>query len=226
MSERRWGLRLPGLPAIPGLPGRSAALPPARRAAPEPAVRTGDAAPLDDPGRFHAAAWAARGLAQQRPSLHVDAGSCATEVGIFSGFAPAIYVHRQPPQAWLPNLVIVSGDVTALPFPDKTVVSLTSLNVIEHVGGGDAEATLQGLRELGRVLGYRGSLYLAIAVGRERMHRSRRIFAPETVLHALPHLRLRKFSVVGDDLRLHDAVPFEAAASLKNGCGMFEFERA
>jgi len=213
MTERRWGLRLPGIA-------------PGRRAVPDPGSRTGDAAPLDHPGRFHPAAWAARGLAQQRPSLHVDAGSCATEVGIFSGFAPAIYVHRHAPQAWLPGLAIVTGDVTRLPFPDKTVVSLTSLNVVEHIGSGDAEETLKGLRELGRVLGYRGSLYLATAVGRERVHRSRRIFAPETVLRTLPHLRLRKFSYVGDDLRLHDAVPFEAAAGLKDGCGMFEFERA
>jgi hypothetical protein len=214
MTERRWGLRLPGLPA-------------GRRSAPEPQIRAGDAAaPVDHPGRFHAAAWAARGLSQQRPSLHVDAGSCPTEVGIFSGFAPSIYVHRHPPRAWLLGLAIVAGDVTQLPFPDKTVVSLTSLNVVQHVADGDLDEAIKGLKELGRVLGYRGSLYLATAVGRERVHKSRRIFAPETVLRALPHLRLRKFSYVGDDLLLHDDVPFEAAANLKDGCGMFEFERA
>jgi len=178
-----------------------------------------------DPHRFYPAAWTARQLAQLRPSLHVDVGSCATDVGIFSAFMPVIFVDGRPPQARLPGLATVAGDVTRLPFPDKTLVSLSALHVIEQVRSGDPDEPLKGLGELQRVLGYRGSLYLATLVGRERVVREQRIFAPETILRAVPHLRLRRFSYVGDDLRPHDDAPLEEAAQQHHGCGLFEFQR-
>jgi hypothetical protein len=172
-----------------------------------------------DPHRFYPAAWTARQLAQLRPSLHTD-------VGIFSAFMPVIFVDGRPPQARLPGLATVAGDVARLPFPDKTLVSLSALHVIEQVRGGDPDEPLKGLGELQRVLGYRGSLYLATLVGRDRVAGARRIFAPETILRAVPHLRLRRFSYVDDDFLPHDDAPLEEAAQQHHGCGLFEFQRA
>ena len=82
------------------------------------------------------------------------------------------------------------------------------------------------LRELQRVLGYRGSLYLSVPVGRERVRsKVQRIFAPQTILAAVPFLRLRHFTCIGDDGVLHADAPLEEAAKYDYACGLFEFER-
>jgi hypothetical protein len=82
------------------------------------------------------------------------------------------------------------------------------------------------LPELQRVLDDRGNLYLSTPVGRERIcFNAQRIFAPETIVAALPLLRLRRFSYVGDDRELHADASLDEAAQQDYGCGLFEFER-
>jgi hypothetical protein len=180
---------------------------------------------------FHQSAWLGRLVASRRPSLHVDVGSRVSDVGLLSGFVPVIFVHDRPLRVQLAGLAPVAGDIARLPLPDKLAVSLSSLHAIGRGSGGDdaaeQERAVKGLGELQRVLGYRGSLYLSVAVGRERSgSNGQRIFAPETVLRAVPTLRLKRFSYVGDDGQLHAGAPLEEAARLKHGCGLFEFERS
>jgi hypothetical protein len=184
-----------------------------------------------DPHQFYPAAWLGRLIAKSRPSLHGDIGSQVTVVGAISAFVPVIFMDVRPLPVRLPGLAPVAGDMTRLPFPDKSLISLSSLNVIGQVGLGqgsvpaDEAAAAKGLGELQRVLGYRGSLYLSIPVGRERVVNGRRIFAPEMILRVVPFLRLRRFSYVGDDRMLHADAPLEEAARQNHGCGLFEFER-
>jgi hypothetical protein len=185
-----------------------------------------------DPHDFHQAAWLGRLVAKSRPSIHADIGSRVTDIGVLSGFVPVIFVDHRPLHAHVAGLAPVAGDVTRLPFPDKSLVSVSSLHVIGHVGPGrhgdptEPAAALKALGELQRVLGYRGSLYLSTAVGRERVASDgQRIFAPETILAAVPYLRLRRFSYVGDDGELHADAPLDEAATQEYGCGLFEFER-
>jgi hypothetical protein len=185
-----------------------------------------------DPHSFYPAAWLARRIVQLRPSLHADIGSYVTDVGILSAYAPVIFVGDRPLYARLPGLASVAGDITRLPFPDKSLISLSSLQVIEHVGlgrngdAGEPPAAMKALGELQRVLGYRGSLYLSTLVGRERTVKGQQIFAPLTIVAAVPLLRLRRFSYVGDDRLLHADASLDEAAQQEFGCGMFEFERS
>jgi hypothetical protein len=185
--------------------------------------------PPFDPRYFYQAAWLGRLLAKARPALHIDVGSCATDISVLSAYVPVIFVDDRPLPVRLAGLSCVAGDITRLPFADKTLISVSSLHVIGAVRDGDsaepAEAA-KGLSELQRVLTYRGSLYLSVPVGRERVRSSaQQIFAPETILAALPLLRLRRFSYVGDDGELHAGAPLEEAAQQDYGCGLFEFER-
>jgi hypothetical protein len=178
---------------------------------------------------FHEAAWLGRSLARSRPALHLDVGSLVTDIGLLSAFVPVIFVDYRPLQVQVAGLASIAGDITRLPFADKTMVSVSSLQVIGRGrDGGPAEpaAALKGLGELQRVLGYRGSLYLSTPVGRERCVNAQRIFAPEAILGALPVLRLRRFSYVGDDGELHVDAPLDAAAQQDYACGLFEFERS
>jgi hypothetical protein len=124
----------------------------------------------------------------------------------------------------------VAGDITRVPFPDKSLISLTSLHVVGRGRPGrdglDPEEDIQALGELQRVLGYRGSLYLSVPVGRERVRSGVRIFSPQTILAAVPYLRLRHLICIGDDGVLRNDASFEDAAAQDYGCGLFEFERA
>jgi ABC-type polysaccharide/polyol phosphate transport system ATPase subunit len=188
------------------------------------ASRLGEA-PLD-PHRFYPAGWFGRLLAKSRPSFHADIGSRPAEVALLSALVPVtIFVDPRPLHAHLPGLMPVAGDITQVPLPDKSMVSLSSLDVIGQ-GGDDPERDRKALDELQRVLGYRGSLYLSVPVGRERVHKGQRIFAPQTIVAAVPALRLRRFSFSGDDRVFHVAAALEQAAKLEYGCGLFEFERS
>lgn len=187
--------------------------------------------PPFDPHQFYPAAWAGRLLAKSRPSVHGDIGSRAADVGALSALVPVtFYLDQRPPQAQLPGLAAVAGDITQLPFPDKSLISMSSLHVIGRIRPGrdaiDPGEDVKALGELQRVLGYRGSLYLSVPVGRERVRsKVQRIFAPQTILAGAPFLRLRHFTCIGDDGVVHTDAPFEKAVKQDYGCGLFEFER-
>jgi hypothetical protein len=179
-----------------------------------------------DPHHFYPAGWVGRLLAKSRPSFHADIGSRPDEVAVLSALVPVtIFVDPRPLHAQLPGLMPVAGDITQVPLPDKSMVSLSSLHVLGQAGS-EPEQDLQALGELQRVLGYRGSLYLSVPVGRERVRKGQRIFAPQTIVAAVPALRLRRFSFSGDDRVFHVDAALEEAAKLDHGCGLFEFERS
>lgn len=184
-----------------------------------------------DPHQFYPAAWAGRLLAARRPSVHGDIGSRASDVGALSSLVPVtFYLDHRPPRAQVAGLATVAGDITRMPFPDKSLISMTSLHVVGRSGPGrdrlDPEEDTKALAELQRVLGYRGSLYFSVPVGRERVRSGVRVFAPQTILAGMRFLRLRHFTCIGDDGVLHADAPFEMAAKQDYACGLFEFERA
>jgi SAM-dependent methyltransferase len=185
-----------------------------------------------DPHYFYQAAWLARAVAQARPRLHVDVGSSVTAMAVLSAQVDLVFADYRPLRARLAGLSCVAGDITRLPFPSKSVRSLSSLHVIEHIGLGrygdpiDPTGSSKALRELQRIVADGGRLYLSTPVGRERVcFNAHRVFAPRTIVAALAGLTLVRFSYVGDDRELHADSPTEEAAALDYGCGLFEFVR-
>jgi len=185
-----------------------------------------------DPHYFHQAAWLARELAKSRPAIHVDVGSSVMAMSVLSAHVPLVFVDYRPLQVRLAGLWSVAGDITRLPFADKSVASLSSLHVVEHIGLGrygdpiNPAGCFAALGELERILANGGRLYLSTPVGRERVcFNAHRVFAPATIQAALARLNLRRFSYVGDDRRLHHDAPLGDAGNLDYGCGLFEFER-
>lgn len=210
-----------------------------RRLAPAEAVHLSDLYPClsdrvastpFDPHYFFQGAWLSRRLVQNRPELHVDIGSSVTMVSVLSAQVPVVFVDYRPLQVEVPGILSVGGDLKRLPFVDRGLASVSSLHVIEHVGLGrygdslDPEGSRAAARELARVVRPAGRLYLSVPVGRERVcFNAHRVFAPPTIVSYFSGMQLQGFALVDDAGRFRNDAPFEAAADLDYGCGMFEF---
>ena len=185
-----------------------------------------------DPHYLHQAVWAAERIFSEEPPEHVDVGSELTYVAVIAAKLPVVFVDIRPLDLEVANLRPVEGDILALPFPDQSVVSLSCLHVVEHVGLGrygdglNPEGTRQALAELKRVLAVEGNLFLSLPVGRPRLcFNAHRIHDPREVVEWMKSLELREFSVVDDDGRLQMTASLEDAARLSYGCGLFWFQR-
>jgi SAM-dependent methyltransferase len=183
-----------------------------------------------DPHYFHQGAWLARRLAKSRPMHHIDIGSSVQTIGVISGFVPTTFVDIRPVETGLPNFDCRAASITALPFPDRSIASLSCLHVIEHIGLGrygdalDPAGSRAAANELVRVLAPQGRLFLSTPVGRERVcFNAHRIFDPHTIVEMFLPLKLGSFGWVDDQGVLReDASPSEAAQA-DYGCGLFEF---
>lgn len=185
-----------------------------------------------DPHYFHQGAWLARKLVRDLPSEHVDVGSSIMTVAAISGFVKTTFVDYRPLQVTLDKLRCVAGDIKALPFEDASVLSLSCLHVIEHIGLGrygdplDPEGSVAAARELQRVVAPGGHLYLSTPVGRQRTcFNAHRVFDPGTVVSMFDRMDLVDFSFVDDQGQLQQSTARQAAASSEYACGLFHFEK-
>ena len=162
----------------------------------------------------------ARRLLPTKPSLHVDVGSSIAMVSVLSAGVPVVFFDYRPLAVKLSGFQSVAGNAAILPFQDDSLVSLSSLHVIEHVGLGrygdplDPEGTRRAAGELERVLQPGGRLFLSVPVGRERVcFNAHRVHAPRTIQSFLPSLRLHSFALVDDAGRFREDAPFEGGGS-------------
>jgi SAM-dependent methyltransferase len=176
-------------------------------------------------------AWAARVLAQTRPAEHVDIGSSLYFAAIASAFVPLRFFDYRPAALRLSNLSSDEADLTRLPWPDKSILSLSCMHVVEHVGLGrygdplDPDGDLRAMRELERVLAPGGSLLFVVPVGRPRVcFNAHRIYAYEQIRDAFEALDLRQFALIPDSPRdgdlLIDADP-ALVSDQSYACGCF-----
>jgi SAM-dependent methyltransferase len=150
-------------------------------------------------------AWAARVLARLRPAQHADIASSLYFASIASAFVPVRYYEYRPVDLRLDNLATGTADLTALPFPDASVPSLSCMHVVEHVGLGrygdalDADGDVRAMSELARVLAPGGHLLFVVPVGAPRIQfNAHRIYSFDQVRRSFPTLDLVEFSLVPD----------------------------
>ena len=185
-----------------------------------------------DPHYFYQGNWLARRIADAKPKGHVDIGSSVLTIGVLSAQVPIIFVDYRPLMVRQDGLFCVAGDITRLPFADRSVGSLSCLHVIEHVGLGryGDPVNIDGARiaaqELQRVICPGGTLYLSTPIGRERVcFNAHRVFAPTTILSWFSQLQLEGFSYVSDDGRFFENASPKHVPLFEYGCGFFEFRR-
>jgi SAM-dependent methyltransferase len=183
---------------------------------------------------FHLA-WAARVLAESRPPVHVDISSHLQFCATVSAFVPLEFYEYHPPQVEIEGLTVNRADLLALPFEDISVMSLSCMHVVEHVGLGrygdalDPDGDVKAMNELKRVLAEQGQLLLVVPVGQPRLQfNAHRIYAYDQILDHYSGLRLKEFALIPDDWRqgglIRDASR-EMANAQRYGCGCFLFTR-
>lgn len=185
-----------------------------------------------DPHYFYQGAWLARKLKDTMPAEHVDVGSSIMTVAAISAFVKTTFVDYRPLQAKLQNLDCQAGDITALPFHNTSLQSLSCLHVIEHIGLGrygdplNPNGSATAADELQRVVAHGGSLYLSTPVGRERTcFNAHKVFDPNTILAMFNQMQLVDFAYVDDEGQMHLQASIQAAVSQDYACGLFHFKK-
>lgn len=151
-----------------------------------------------EPTYFFQDSWAAGRIFSAKPDQHFDVGSSAMTIGILAQFVPTTMVDIRPIELRLNNLSFKEGSIVELPFPDQTIVSLSSLCVVEHIGLGrygdpvDCWGSEKAAAELKRVLKAGGNLYVSVPVDEEcRVYfNAHRAFTREYVLKLFEGLQL------------------------------------
>jgi SAM-dependent methyltransferase len=151
-----------------------------------------------EPVYFFQDTWAAGKIFKLNPSHHYDVGSHAVTVGIISQFTSVTMIDLRPIGVELENLHFEYGSILELPFPDKTIESLSSLCVVEHIGLGrygdplDAWGSEKAACELQRVLKPGGNLLISVPVDSEcRIYfNAHRTFTRQYLIELFSNLKL------------------------------------
>jgi SAM-dependent methyltransferase len=185
-----------------------------------------------DPHYFFQGAWLARRLQFHPPQLHVDIASSVLTVSTISAQFDTVFVDYRPVRPSLSGMAPVAGNIVCLPFATGSLSSLSCLHVIEHIGLGrygdliDPEGSMKGARELMRVLGPGGLLYLSTPVGRERVEfNAHRVFAPHSVMGMFSGLELVEFSYVDDGGTFRECRDPQEARNSEYACGLYLFRK-
>ncbi len=185
-----------------------------------------------DPHYFHQSAWCARRIASRKVKRHVDVASQINLIAPLSAFVEVEFIDYRPLHVSIDNLTSRAGSILNLPFKDRSVKSLSSLHVIEHIGLGrygdslDPEGSKKACKELQRIIAVNGDLYLSTPVGQERVEfNAHRIHSPDTILHYCDELSLVEFSYVDDNGTFVDNGSPADCVHFHYGLGMFHFRR-
>ena len=126
-----------------------------------------------DPVYFYQDTWAARKIFELKPKHHVDVGSSVKTMGILSQFVPITMVDIRPIQLKLKGLNFIKGSILNLPFKDRSLESISSLCVVEHIGLGrygddiDVYGSEKAIKELKRVVKEGGVIIFSVPVDKQ-----------------------------------------------------------
>lgn len=116
-------------------------------------------------------AWASRVLQETKPISHTDISSSLYFAALNSAWLPIHFYDYRPADIKLNNLISGSADLHNLPFKDKSIMSLSCMHTIEHIGLGrygepiNPEGDKIAINELKRVLAPKGNLLIVVPVG-------------------------------------------------------------
>jgi len=181
---------------------------------------------------FYQAVWAMERIARVKGNIHVDVGSDVCFIGMLTTHLPVLFIDIRPATIKIPNLTSLAGSLLNLPLASQSVVSLSCLHVVEHVGLGRYGDPLTPLgtrlacEELSRTLSPGGHLFFSTLVGRSRVcFNAHRIHTPQQILAYFDGLELMEFSAVDDQSQMVINVQPEQMMTANYACGLFWFRK-
>lgn len=180
-------------------------------------------------------AWAARILAETKPAEHVDISSLIQFSALISAFIPVRFFDYRPAALHLGNLTSESADLLVLPFTDNSLLSVSCMHVVEHVGLGrygdtlDPDGDLKAIAELKRVIAVGGVLLFVVPIGQPKiMFNAHRIYSYQQITDQFTNFELKEFALVPDNPEEGGLIRHatkEMANKQIYGCGCFFFEK-
>ena len=178
--------------------------------------------------------WAARIVAELRPTKHIDISSSLYFSGIVSAFVPIEFYDYRPADLKLSNLKSAPGDLMSLPFADDSVSSISCMHTIEHVGLGrygdliDPDGDFKAVRELKRVTAPGGSLIFVTPVGETARieFNAHRIYTYAAVLDMFDGFELKEFALIPERSNKGGLIRHADPALITGetyACGCFHF---
>lgn len=181
-------------------------------------------------------AWAARILVKTKPEYHIDISSSLYFCSMVSAFIPVKFYDYRSAKINLSNLTSDHADITALPFEDNSIQSLSSMHTVEHIGLGrygdpiDPNGDLKAIAELERVLSPDGNMLFVVPVGKDAkiLFNAHRIYTYNQIITYFKDLKLVEFSLITDNPKLDEFIE-DADPKLTElctyGCGCFWFRK-
>lgn len=177
-------------------------------------------------------AWASQMIRKTKPIKHIDISSSTYFPAMISAFVPFEFYEYQPSGLKINNLSTGKADLLGLPFPNDSIVSLSCMHVVEHIGLGrygdplDYDGDIKAASELSRVLAPDGSLLFVVPVGKPRIKfNAHRIYDYDLVTNMFPELKLEETALIYEDGK--DGLHYNASkadfSSQQYGCGCFRF---
>jgi SAM-dependent methyltransferase len=183
---------------------------------------------------FHTA-WAARILIQNMPAKHIDISSSLYFCSILSALISIEFYDYRPAVLDLDNLCSMKGNLLSLPFEDASILSISCMHVVEHIGLGrygdkmDSHGDLRAIAELKRVLAPKGNLLFVVPVGQPRtIFNAHRIYSYAQIMDYFSELELIEFSLIPDDESMGGLIRNAKPDLVKGqvyGCGCFCFQK-
>lgn len=164
-----------------------------------------------DPHYFLQDIWMVRQINKQKPQIHYDIGSRID--GFIAHMLTQNYLERlvmidiRPFEVQVDKLDFIQSNATSLDnIEDETIESLSCLHAVEHFGLGrygdpvEPRAWRNALNSMERVIKKGGYLYLSVPIGKTQKlcFNAHRIFHPQTIVEALPNMRLVEFAYLHD----------------------------
>lgn len=175
-------------------------------------------------------AWAARKVRELNPQFHLDISSSLYFCSILSAFIHTKFYDFRPAKLILSNLDVGHLDLTKLDLPTESVMSLSCMHTVEHVGLGrygdelDWNGDLKAINELKRVTAKGGSLIFVVPVGRPRIeYNAHRVYSYDQIIYLFREFDIKEFALETDNGNFDinadpKTVPYQNFA-----CGCFHF---
>jgi hypothetical protein len=187
--------------------------------------------PFDHHYTYHPA-WAARILAATRPDEHVDLSSILHFGTMLSAFIPVKFYDYRPASIVLPGYKSGFADLKKLPFGDNSIISLSCMHTVEHIGLGrygdelDSTGDIKAIKEMKRVLKPGGDLLLVTPVGKPAVYfNAHRVYSYEQIMEYFADLCLQEFSLIPDKGGLVEKADPSLVKEQEYGCGCFWFKK-